>query len=136
MIRVIDLEDGQPIKALQTLYCVDTIHHDGFLLNDVTGLGEKEINLYLTGSQFLEDISKVAEKHQVGIWNEEFNRIDFKTNSGIDMFLVPEDIGILDDEIFELCSRLELHNWYVKNIDLYKDVKYEDTIKKDIEDAK
>lgn len=120
MIRVIDLEDGQPIKALQTLYCVDTIHRDGFLLNDVTGLGEKEINLYLTGSQFLEDINKVAEKHQVGVWNSEFNRIDFRNNLGTSLFLVPDDIGILDDTIFELCSKLELQNWFEKNVESNK----------------
>lgn len=114
MIRVIDLEDGQPIKVLQTLYCVDTIHSDGFLINDVTGLGEKEINLFLTEQQFLEDSNKVAVKDQVGVWNSEFNRIDFRNNLGTSLFLVPDDIGILDDTIFELCSKLELQNWFEK----------------------
>lgn len=127
MIRVIDLEDGQPIKALQTLYCVDTIHHDGFLLNDVTGLGEKEINLYLTGSQFLEDISRVATKNQIGVWNAEFNRIDFRDISGTSLFLVPEDIGILDDNIFELCSKSELRNWFIEFVELPKGMKKDES---------
>ena len=120
MIRVIDLEDGQPIKVLQTLYCVDTIHSDGFLINDVTGLGEQEINLYLTGKQFLEDINKIASKNQVGVWNAEFNRIDFRDSSGTNLFIVPDNIGILVDTIFELCSKLELQNWFEKNVESNK----------------
>ena len=127
MIRVIDLEDGQPIKALQTLYCVDTIHSDGFLINDVTGLGEQEINLYLTGKQFLEDINKIASKNQVGIWNAEFSRIDFRDSSGTSLFLVPDNIGILDDTIFELCSKAELHNWFAKFVEIPKGIEEDES---------
>lgn len=127
MIRVIDLEDGQPIKALQNLYCVDIIHSDGFLINDVTGLGEQEINLYLTGKQFLEGINKIALENQVGRWNAEFNRIDFRDSSGTSLFLVPDNISILDDTIFELCSKAELHNWFVEFVELPKGMKEDES---------
>lgn len=117
MIRISDLKDGQPIKVLQSIYCMDTIIKDGDLLRNLTGAGDNEVNLYFNGKQFIEDIHRVAIKDQCGQWNGEFNRIDFRDNSGLTMYIVDLRLEELPEELFELCSQAEIKEWFLKNVE-------------------
>lgn len=117
MIRISDLKDGQPIKAKTTIYCLDTEISEGSLLKNLTGAGENEVNLYFTGKQFIEDIQRVAVKGQCGQWDKEFNKIEFRDNSGRTSYIVDLRLEELPEELFELCSMAEITEWFFKNVD-------------------
>ena len=107
---------------LTDLYEVNVNYHKGFLLEGVTSDSANDISLFLTADQWKNGVRKVASAHQVGIFNEEFCRIDFYDDSGATSFLINEDeisenSGFkLDDTIFELCSRFEYKYWIDNNV--------------------
>lgn len=121
-MRVVDFKNGQPIKVLTDLYVVNVVYNQGFLVDSVTSSNTRDISLFLTGEQWKNDVCKIATKYQVGLFNEEFCRIDFHDDSGVSYFLINEDeiaenSGFkLDDTVFELCSRFEFKYWMENNV--------------------
>lgn len=121
-MRVLDFKDGQPIKTLTDLYVINVNYHKGFLLEGVTSDSANDISLFLTGDQWKDCVHKIASKEQVGLYNEEFCRIDFYDKDYTTSFLINEDEIAenadfkLDDTIFELCSRFEFKYWMDNNV--------------------